>query len=99
MSARDTSGEAFLTSLGAGIVTSGVLLIAVCAPAGALLAAAAGKNPITSLLLLQSDDEISHLLSIKRGALEHYEMSTIAALLVFYGVISLLVPLIFFCCS
>lgn len=69
MSARDASGQTFLTSLSAGLVTSGVLLIAASAPTGALFATAAGEHPIASLLLLQSDDKISHLLSAERDAL------------------------------
>lgn len=95
MGKQTDSDKTWIRSIAAGIVTSGGLLVAACIPSAALLAVLAGKPPIASILLLQSDAPLSYFLTNSGHALDYEAYALIAALLGLYGVVSLCAPLLF----
>jgi hypothetical protein len=85
-----------LRSMAVGFLLSGLILAAICLPTSMITAILAGRDPLVSVLLLRSGNDLSSFF-----ARPHFfdaslaEVSTVSAALGFYGSLTATLPLIY----
>ena len=96
MGSETTSEWRTLRSVAAGFLLCGLILVVVGLPISYVTATLAGRDPLVSVLLLRSGHDLQSLFS--RPSLLDVtlaEVSTVSALLAFYGSLTFALPLIY----
>ncbi len=96
MTIRSSSDWTILRSIAAGFLLSALILVVVGLPASYAAATLAGRDPLISILLLRSGDDLASFFA-RPSLLDTTlaEASTVSAVLAFYGCLILALPLIF----